>query len=198
MAAAAPRSDACPSYREVPYGRCIVEAERRHGIPRGLLAAVIHHESGFHCSATSKAGARGLAQLLPDTARELGLRLAPRDERTDPRKSIGAGARYLRQLLDAAGGNVDLALAGYNSGPVYVALWGAVPPPARSYVRAVRALEARYRARFAPAFTGSSSMRARAPSRESGAGAPGTAAPGRAAPALRLPPGGRTRGRGGA
>ena len=72
-------------------------------------------------AARSNAGAQGLLQLMPQTARELRL------EGDDPAANVHAGARYLRQMLDRFGGNVDLALSAYNAGPTAVERAGAAP-----------------------------------------------------------------------
>jgi soluble lytic murein transglycosylase-like protein len=86
-------------------------AELRYGLPTGLLDALIATESAYLPWAMSRAGAGGLAQLMPATAAELGV-----DNRFDPLQSIDGGARYLRRMLDRFG-SVSLALAAYNAGP---------------------------------------------------------------------------------
>lgn len=89
----------------------IRRAELRYGLPLGLLDAVIAVESAYLPWQVSRAGAAGLAQLMPATAIELGV-----SDRFDPIQSINGGARYLRQQLDRFG-SVSLALAAYNAGP---------------------------------------------------------------------------------
>lgn len=96
-------------------------AELRHRIPAGLLDAVIMAESAYSPWAVSRAGAAGLAQLMPATAAELGVL-----NRFDPGQSIDGGARYLRRMLDRFG-SVSLALAAYNAGPGAVLKAGGIP-----------------------------------------------------------------------
>lgn len=95
------------------------QAERRHGLPHGLMGAVVQVESGGKAHRISFAGAMGPAQLMPGTARLLGVR-----DPFDPEQAIDAGARYLKQQL-ARTGRVDLAVASYNAGPG--AVQGRVP-----------------------------------------------------------------------
>jgi soluble lytic murein transglycosylase-like protein len=101
-----------------------------------LLKAVIANESGFNANATSKVGAQGLMQLMPETAASLGVRDA-----YDPAQNVAGGARYLRGLLDRFSGDKRLAIAAYNAGPGAVEKYGGVPPYAetRSYVQNVLA-----------------------------------------------------------
>ncbi len=97
-------------------GGDIVSAnEQRFGLPAGLLGAVISKESSGNADAISKKGAIGLAQVMPDTARGMGY--DPDELKRNPTLQIEAGARYLKQMLDAHGGNVADALAAYNWGP---------------------------------------------------------------------------------
>ncbi len=101
-----------------------------------LVKAVIANESGFNANATSKTGAQGLMQLMPDTAASLGVRDA-----YDPVQNVAGGTRYLRGLLDRFGGDTRLAVAAYNAGPGAVEKYGGVPPYAetRNYVQNVLA-----------------------------------------------------------
>lgn len=110
-----------PGYREAIYLPLIREAELRHRLPPRLLQALIWAESRFNPLAVSPAGAAGLAQLMPATARELGV-----VNRHDPQQNIDGGARYLRQMLDRFG-SVHLALAAYNAGPGAVTKAGGIP-----------------------------------------------------------------------
>lgn len=98
------------------------EAARRNDISVSLLVSVAHAESNFRTDAISDAGAIGVMQLMPDTARELGV------NPYDPEENIRGGAAYLRQQLDRFHGQIDLALAAYNAGPQAVTNHGGVPP----------------------------------------------------------------------
>ena len=91
-------------------------------------------ESSFNATTVSPAGAKGLMQIMPAIAKEMGV-----TDPFDPRQNIMAGARYLRQLLDAHKGNLALTLASYNAGPGAVARYKGVPPfrETRNYVRKI-------------------------------------------------------------
>jgi soluble lytic murein transglycosylase-like protein len=108
-------------------------AAARFGLSESLLNAVAFTESRFRTGAVSPAGARGVMQLMPATARDLGV------DPADPVQNVMGGARYLRYLLDRFGNNLELALAGYNAGPGAVQRHNGVPPyrETRSYVRQV-------------------------------------------------------------
>ena len=95
-----------------PYDDIIRNAASRYGVQEGLIKAVIKMESGFNPRAVSRAGARGLMQLMPSTAAGLGVR-----DSFDPEQNIMAGTRFLRELLEKYGGDLDSALAAYNWGP---------------------------------------------------------------------------------
>jgi soluble lytic murein transglycosylase-like protein len=118
-ATSAPASLGDPS----PYDGLIVAAAQRNGVDAAVLKGLIRQESGFDPSATSGAGAVGLAQLMPGTAAALGV-----SDPRDPAQSIDAAARYLRQQLDTFGGDISKALAAYNAGPGAVQRFGGVPP----------------------------------------------------------------------
>lgn len=121
------------SYKEKLYMGEIAKAERRYGLPQNLLRALIWAESRFNPMAVSSAGAAGLAQLMPATARELGVR-----NRHDPIASIDGGARYLRDMLKRFKA-VHLALAAYNAGPNAVSRARGIPRNGETpqYVRTV-------------------------------------------------------------
>lgn len=99
----------------------VAQVAAKYDISPALLEAVVWQESRWRTDAVSSAGARGLTQLMPGTARDLGV--DPRD----PVANLEGGARYLRQMLDAFGGDVERALAAYNAGPARVAKAGRVP-----------------------------------------------------------------------
>jgi len=133
-----------PSYRtttaaertvSVPrFDDLVVAHAQRHALRPELVRAVIQVESGFNPMATSPKGAMGLMQLMPATARALGVR-----NPYDPEDNIRGGTAYLRQLLDKYDGNEQLALAAYNAGSGAVDRYGNVPPyrETRDYVRRV-------------------------------------------------------------
>jgi soluble lytic murein transglycosylase-like protein len=125
-----------------PYKAEIDAAAAKYGVDPALLRGLIRQESNFDPNAGSPAGAQGLCQLMPGTAAALGCTNVH-----DPAQNIDAGARYLRQQLDAFGGDVSKALAAYNAGPGAVKRYGGVPPYAetQNYVRQVQAYADGYR-----------------------------------------------------
>jgi soluble lytic murein transglycosylase-like protein len=130
-----------------PYGAEITAAATANGIDPALLAGLVKQESGFNPNAGSGAGAKGLTQLMPGTAAGLGV-----TNIFDPAQNLNGGAKYLRQQLDAFGGDVTKALAAYNAGPGAVQRFGGVPPysETQNYVRIVQANAASFRTRTAP------------------------------------------------
>lgn len=114
-----------------PYANLVADAARTHNVPPALLHAVIKAESGYNPKARSPAGAVGLMQLMPDTAREMGV-----ENRLDPEDNVQGGARYLKRMLNLFDNDITLAVAAYNAGPEAVLRRGAVPPFAetRRYV----------------------------------------------------------------
>ena len=117
------------------YDALIVEHSTAQNVDPNLVRAVIQAESAFNPGARSIKGAMGLMQLMPATARELGV-----SNPYDPVENIRAGVAYLRQLLDRFANNVDLALAAYNAGPTAVNKYGTIPPyrETRTYVKRIR------------------------------------------------------------
>ena len=142
-AAAQPVSMAATPVSGTPYAAEINAAATKHGIDPALLAGLVKQESGFNPGATSSAGAKGLTQLMPATARSLGV-----TDSTDPAQALDGGAKYLREQLDRFGGDERLALAAYNAGPGAVQRFGGVPPYAetKAYVEKVLANRDAFRA----------------------------------------------------
>ena len=112
----------------------VADASKTTGIDPDFLNSVIHHESGFNPNAVSKKGAKGLMQLMPQTADQLGVR-----DSFDPGQNIHGGAAYLRQLLIQYNGDAQKALAAYNAGPHRVQQYNGVPPynETRAYVAGI-------------------------------------------------------------
>ncbi len=111
----------------------------RHGLDPYLIFLVIEHESHFRQRAVSPKGARGLMQLMPATARRLGVR-----DPFDPVQNISAGSRYLKELMTMFGGRVDLVLASYNAGEGAVMKYGRAVPPYRETRDYVKRITRRY------------------------------------------------------
>lgn len=107
----------------VDLDRIFEAAGQKYDISPNLLKAVAKVESNFNPNATSKAGAMGIMQIMPGTAKSLGI-----DNAYDPEQSIMGGAKYLKAQLDKFDGKVELALAAYNAGPGAVAKYGGIPP----------------------------------------------------------------------
>jgi len=120
-------------FRRARYLPHVFDAERQYALPPGLLDALVWTESRYNPMAISKAGAAGLGQLMPGTARELGV-----VNRLDPLQNLVGAAQYLRQLLDRFG-LVHLAIAAYNAGPSAVERSGGIPQNGETpaYVRNV-------------------------------------------------------------
>ncbi len=114
-----------PSETEIRRYSGIVEtAARQYGVDKALVHAVISAESGYNPQAVSRAGARGLMQLMPETARRYGVRNS-----MDPTDNIYGGVKYLRDLLTMFKGNMELAVAAYNAGENAVIRYGLRVPP---------------------------------------------------------------------
>ncbi|WP_111495123.1 lytic transglycosylase domain-containing protein [Marinobacter bohaiensis] len=129
-----------PLFR-TPYRHEIQEAADRYGVDKSLVRAVIHAESAFNPEALSSKGAQGLMQLMPATARELGVNNA-----LVASENIRGGVDYLARMLKQFNGDVRLATAAYNAGPGAVSRYGGVPPYAetKAYVKRVGILRDRY------------------------------------------------------
>lgn len=117
----------------------IVDSSKRYNIDPLLIYAQMHQESGFKRKATSYKGASGLMQLMPATAIRFGVTSI-----YEPKQNIDAGVKYMRWLLNKFGGDVVLALAGYNAGEGAVMKYGNQVPPYRETQEYVRRISARY------------------------------------------------------
>ena len=106
------------------FAPLIESASRTHGVDVALVHAVISAESGYNPMAVSKAGARGIMQLMPDTASRFGVR-----DIMDPVENIQGGVKYLRELMTLFNGNMELAVAAYNAGENAVIRHGHRIPP---------------------------------------------------------------------
>ncbi len=130
-----PKDATVPRFRGSYKGEYLAVAKaaaRKHSIPEDLFLRLVQQESGWNPSAQSHAGATGLAQLMPGTARKLGVNI------NDPHQNLEGGARYLRMMYNKFG-SWRLALAAYNAGPGAVEKHAGIPPYAetRNYVRII-------------------------------------------------------------
>jgi soluble lytic murein transglycosylase-like protein len=120
---------------QAPFGELIRKSAEKYGVDVDLVFSVVAAESNFNAKAVSRRNARGLMQLLPETAKRLGVR-----DIYDPAQNIDGGTRYLRDLLKLYQGDLALTLAAYNAGPGAVQRYGRIPPYSETiaYVRAIR------------------------------------------------------------
>ena len=133
-----------------PFHGYILQASEAYEVEPALIRAIIMVESSYNPRAVSHRGAKGLMQLMPITAKWLGVKDA-----FDPELNIDGGVRYLKRLLDRFDGNIKLALAAYNAGSRYVRKYGGVPPfrATRSYIEKVLQYHERYQVEMAPSLT---------------------------------------------
>ena len=123
-----------------PYAELVSAAASANHLPEALLHAVIKSESNYNPGATSPKGAGGLMQLMPDTARELGVK-----DVYDPKANIQGGAKYLKRLMTMFDNDIALAVAAYNAGPDAVLSRGRVIPPFAETQRYVPSVLRQYR-----------------------------------------------------
>ena len=140
-----PETQVAPRQKEVPrspFEQIINQAATTHQVDPALIKAIIMAESKYNPKAVSKRGARGLMQLMPVTAKSLGV-----EDSFDPAANINGGVMYFKRLLDRFDGNVEFALAAYNAGSRNVRKYGGVPPfrQTRTYIHKVFKYQRQYK-----------------------------------------------------
>ncbi len=139
--------DTVKQKQKIPYQGIIIRVAGRYQVDPHLIQAIIFAESGYNPRAKSKKGAGGLMQLMPATAKALGIR-----DVYDPMQNIDGGVRYFRSLLDRFDGDVQLALAAYNAGSRHVRNYDGVPPfkATRHYIKKVLNFQKKFKIDFIP------------------------------------------------
>ena len=124
------------------FADTINDVSKQYGVNPGFVRAIIHAESAFNPMARSRKGAMGLMQLMPGTAKDMGVM-----DLTNPEQNIKGGVKYLAGLLQTFSGNETLAAAAYNAGPGAVTRYGGIPPyeETQTYVKRVKILADRYK-----------------------------------------------------
>jgi hypothetical protein len=130
-----------PKENEPPFHAHIMQAAKTYDVDAALIRAIILAESSFNPRAVSNRGAQGLMQLMPATARSLGV-----EDSFDPAVNIDAGVSYFRKMLNRFDGDIRLALAAYNAGSRHVRNYGGVPPfgATRQYIHKVLEYQKQY------------------------------------------------------
>ncbi len=125
-------TDTATSYKDI-----FIKASKKYGVSYDLLTAMAQQESGFNPNAVSRTGAMGIMQIMPETAKSLGLQ-----HPFDAYENIMAGAKYISDKLKEFNGNVDKALAAYNAGSGAVNKFGGVPPYSETinYIKNIKAI----------------------------------------------------------
>lgn len=121
------------------YGELAASYAQRYGLDPEIFVRQMVQESGLNPDAVSPKGAVGIAQIMPQTARDPGFGIAPIDDPRDPEEALRFGAEYMRAMLDRYDGDYGLALAAYNAGPGAVDKAGGIPPfeETQNYVRTI-------------------------------------------------------------